>query len=96
MVRCIFEIILAVDFITAISSCASNKISCTHENGWQAESETDHLKSWVDLHHMYEKYAACSSFDDGAIAEGHSDTVGRLLAYDWDTVLQSKEDLRFR
>ncbi len=38
-------------------------------------------ESWQALHEHYERYRSC---DDGAIAEGYSDAVVRLLANQWE------------
>lgn len=54
--------------------------TCTDADAQRALSRADRLKSWYALSRSFKLYAAC---DDGAIAEGYSDTVGRLLAHDW-------------
>jgi multidrug efflux pump subunit AcrB len=54
--------------------------SCTNEQARKAEEEADTLKSWQLVHLSFENYARC---DDGAIAEGYSDSISRLLADQW-------------
>jgi hypothetical protein len=54
---------------------------CTKSEAMQAEKEVDSLKNWNDIYRSYRKFSQC---DDGAIAEGFSDAVGRLLSNNWD------------
>lgn len=53
---------------------------CSQADALAAENSTDHLKSWPAVHDSYAKYKQC---DDGAIAEGYSDDIVKLLANDW-------------
>jgi hypothetical protein len=64
--------------VTAISY-ANEKI-CTKEEAIKAESESNSLKNWNSVYTSYKRFKHC---DDGAISEGYSDSIGRLLAYDW-------------
>lgn len=59
--------------------------TCTKEDAIQAETEASSLKGWVEVYRSYGRYAQC---DDGAIGEGYSDSVARLLAEDWSNVNQ--------
>ncbi len=77
-----YILIVAICFELTLPAYASDKMLCTREDAYKAESEIDNLKTWDDLYRMFKRYAVCS-FDDGAIGEGYSDTVGRLLANDW-------------
>ena len=45
--------------------------------GERAENEVDYLKTWDQIYDSFKRYSAC---DDGAIAEGYSDAVVRMLA----------------
>jgi len=58
---------------------ASQK-ACTVAEEMQALDEADRLRDWDAVYRSFIRFAHC---DDGAIAEGYSDTVGRLLASDW-------------
>jgi hypothetical protein len=58
----------------------SAKRQCTRQEAIQAEKTVDSLKQWGQVYHSYRKYSQC---DDGAIAEGYSDAIGKLLANDW-------------
>jgi hypothetical protein len=46
-------------------------------------NEADRLRTWNALHQSYKRYAAC---DDGAIAEGYSESVGSILSNHWETL----------
>ncbi len=47
----------------------------------RAEADVDRLKSWSLLYKSYKHFSHC---DDGAIGEGYSDAVGKLLADRWE------------
>ncbi|MBE1161798.1 hypothetical protein IGX34_15555 [Dyella sp. 7MK23] len=49
----------------------------------QAETEASTLKTWASVFTSYQHYKQC---DDGAIAEGYSDSIADLLAAHWDQV----------
>jgi hypothetical protein len=65
--------------INAFASDASKK-PCTKSEATQAEKEVDSLNDWDRVYGAYRKFSQC---DDGAIGEGYSDAVGKLLANDW-------------
>jgi hypothetical protein len=59
-----------------------------HENCTQAEAKTaeegaDSMANWSQLHKAFTRFKFC---DDGAIAEGYSDSVVRLLIEQWRDV----------
>ena len=58
----------------------TQSFSCTSEQAQKAEADADTLKSWELAHLSFVNYASC---DDGAIAEGYSDSISRLLADQW-------------
>jgi hypothetical protein len=75
---------LPVILIVANSIAGANfsgKKACTSEEANAAENETDHLRDWASVHPSYVHFSHC---DDGSIAEGYSDAVGKLLAEHWD------------
>lgn len=43
------------------------------------------LRSWESLYKSYKRYGHC---DDGAIAEGYSESVARILVDHWNTLSQ--------
>src|SRR4051812_32410597 len=59
----------------------SAKRVCTQQEAEQADTETDALKDWDHLYRWYQRFQQC---DDGAMAEGYSDAVAKLLANDWN------------
>lgn len=53
---------------------------CTRAQAQKAEAEVDRLKTWHAIYLSFTRYANC---DDGAIAEGYSESVAQLLANQW-------------
>lgn len=76
-------------FITISLLAAGNVAAETHTakcNASQAEAAdaaVDTLNSWKAVAAFRAKFAQC---DDGSIAEGSSEAVGRLLVDHWDTL----------
>lgn len=58
-------------------------LACTPEEAQAAEASSAVATSWKTLHRQFRLYRNC---DDGAIAEGFSEAVTRLLADRWVTV----------
>jgi hypothetical protein len=54
---------------------------CDDAMGERAENEVDYLKTWDQIYDSFKRYSAC---DDGAIAEGYSGAVVRMLADRWN------------
>jgi hypothetical protein len=79
---CRVIIFMAILLVTSSASnfVAASQRACTEAEAKQALDQTDQLKGWDAVHRSFVHFAHC---DDGAIAEGYSDTVGRLLARDW-------------
>jgi len=46
----------------------------------EAESSVSRLNNWEDVYKSFKKFRFC---DDGAIAEGYSDVVERMLSNQW-------------
>jgi len=46
----------------------------------EAESSVSQLNNWEDVYKSFKKFRFC---DDGAIAEGYSDVVVRMLSNQW-------------
>jgi hypothetical protein len=55
------------------------------------------LRSWEELYRSYRLYRRC---DDGAIGEGYSESVARILVAHWNTLAQlarlAKKDAEFQ
>jgi hypothetical protein len=83
MVR--YIIVIAICLAVTVPAYAYGKARCSREEAFQAENEIDRLDTWNDLYRMFKDYSNCN-FDHGVIAQGYSDTVGRLLADDWEDV----------
>jgi hypothetical protein len=70
--------------------------ACSQEEAYAAEQESDRLENWDDLYRSFRKYHHC---DDGAISEGYSYTVTKLLTMHWkeagDLVRLSKKSKKF-
>src|SRR5712671_902832 len=58
---------------------------CTKEEAIRAETEASSLANWADVHGSFKRFAQC---DDGAIGEGYSSAVARLLSDNWNSVDQ--------
>lgn len=71
--------------------------ACTPLEGRHALDEADTLRSWDALYKSYLTFGHC---DDGAIGEGYSESVARILADHWNTlprfVQLSGKDAAFR
>jgi hypothetical protein len=61
---------------------------CTQEEAIQAETEAGYLQDWDSVYRSFVRFKHC---DDGAIGEGYSDSVGRLLAHHWSTLSKLNE-----
>ena len=82
--RALFYLVVCFSFWFADArSVPANQKPCTTAEEKQALDEADHLKDWNAVHRSFIRFSHC---DNGAIAEGYSDTVGRLLAYDWGQI----------
>jgi hypothetical protein len=56
---------------------------CTIAEGRRALDEADTFRSWEALYRSYKKFGHC---DDGAIGEGYSESVARILADHWSSL----------
>jgi hypothetical protein len=61
----------------------ARKGPCSAEKGKLAEKEADTLRDWDSLQKSYAQYNNC---DDGATAEGYSQSVARILVDHWETL----------
>jgi len=58
---------------------------CTREEAMAAENIAARLPDWKQIYGAFERFAHC---DDGAIAEGFTESVVHLLATHWETLPQ--------
>jgi len=56
---------------------------CTKEQAIRAETGASSLRTWPQVYESYKNFRQC---DDGAIDEGYSDSIARLLSERWSTV----------
>lgn len=77
--------------VSAIPSLAfAQTAACPFDMSTRALDGTDDLKTWKQVEDYRARYHAC---DDGAIAEGVSDAVVRLLAHRWTTLPALKAEV---
>jgi hypothetical protein len=72
-------------FVLTVSPCCARSQAqmCTSTDAKHAESEADTFRTWGTLYKSYSLYRRC---DDGAIAEGYSESVARILVDHWKTL----------
>lgn len=70
---------------------------CSTAEADKADREASRLRSWGTLYNSYKRFHHC---DDGSIAEGFSESVGRILVGHWNTLPEissvSDNDPKFR
>lgn len=70
---------------------------CTTAEGRRVMDEADRVRTWNALYKSYRLYRQC---DDGAIAEGYSESVARILVDHWKSLHEldflTKKDAGFR
>lgn len=80
-----------------LSVGAIARAECSKEEAMQAEATASQLKDWNEVYDSYRKYSHC---DDGAIAEGYSESISQLLATKWDLLNSfekvAKKDKKFK
>lgn len=64
---------------------ASFAKECTREEAMAAEDIAARLPDWKQIYGAFERFAHC---DDGAIAEGFTESIVHLLATHWETLPQ--------
>jgi hypothetical protein len=57
---------------------------CSTEQSRAAEAVADDLPNWGSVYDAYSRFGVC---DDGAIAEGFSDSIARLLTKQWNSLI---------
>ena len=74
-------------FTKAATDTQGEQNQCSEARVIEAVKESSSLKSWQNIYDSYKKYQQC---DDGAIAEGYSDSITGLMANNWDTLKDLK------
>ena len=62
---------------------SAEQIRCGKTDALRAEAQAETLRSWDDVYKSYRSYRQC---DDGAIAEGYSESVSCILVDHWITL----------
>lgn len=76
------KILISVLSIALICWNASAKErSCAKAEEIEAESSVSRLNNWEDIYKSFKTFRHC---DDGAIAEGYSDSIARMLVDRWN------------
>ena len=75
---------LALFLITGARAENQAAPKCTNAAAIEAEQEADSLSDW---HHIFRSFRRFSQCDDGAIAEGYSEST-KLLSNDWKSLNQ--------
>src|SRR5271155_460301 len=93
--KTIATIILFVNVLApAVRAQAS---ACDQSAAANAEAEAGDLKTWQEIFESFKRYSPC---DDGAIAEGYSDSVVGMLADRWEQLSHMQaliaQNYRFR
>lgn len=69
----------------------ADKRYCTKEEARSVEAVAPTADSWPQLKRRFDRYSHC---DDGAIAEGFSESISLLLADQWRDIRQLDEIVR--
>jgi hypothetical protein len=80
--RPIFAVLWALVMTMPSISLASGR-TCSPQDARLAEDAAAKLSDWKSVYHFHQHFLAC---DDGAIAEGVTDLVARLLATQWMSI----------
>lgn len=83
MRRGYLTLIIATTVLGFVAPLIAKFHPCTQEEAMKAENAALDLNSWTEVFDSYRRYGHC---DDGAIAEGYSDSVARLLSDNWPKV----------
>lgn len=70
-------------FTAAVTIACARQGPCSADEAKLADTEAETLRDWDSLYKSYSQFDNC---DDGAIAEGYSESVARILVNHWDTL----------
>lgn len=71
---------IEVPFEKLVHPSMANATECTQMEAYAAETVTDYLDSWKNVHKSFKEFGHC---DDGAIAEGFDEAISLLWANQW-------------
>ena len=72
--------LIAIIMLSLVTSTSAIAKPCTQQEEKQAGQDIDHLEHWDKIYRSYRNFSHC---DDGYVAEGYSNAVGKLLAEKW-------------
>lgn len=74
-------LIALLSMVVLCWNASAQEKPCTKADAIEAESSVSKLRNWEDIYKSFKRFRHC---DDGAIAEGYSDSVVRMLAHRWN------------
>ena len=75
-----FIVLILITIASLVGVVTAQTHVCTSAEEKQSLREADTLRNWESLYKSYKLYKQC---DDGAIAEGYSESVARILVDHW-------------
>ena len=78
---------LLITLLLLASACVAQAKVCSKAEARAAEATATTLKTWARIHAAFHRYSHC---DDGAIAEGFTESVVHLLATRWSALPQAQ------
>jgi hypothetical protein len=72
-------------FANVAVQASDQKKPCATADAIRAEQQASSLRTWQEVYMSFRNFAQC---DDGAIGEGYSDSVARLLSDHWNGTSQ--------
>lgn len=81
-------LILILSIVGMCWNATAQERPCSKAEAIEAESSASRLSNWEDIYKSFMKFRHC---DDGAIAEGYSDSVVRMLADRWSELATLKK-----
>ena len=80
---CLGKCLLALLTFLSLQVARAQVQPCNVAEAGRALDKAGTLRSWDALHRSYKEFGNC---DDGAIAEGYSESVARIFADHWSTL----------
>lgn len=92
MIRLVFVLLIWIYFIGfAPITIATNHI-CSQKEAQEAEEDSGIVRSWEQSYLLFQRYKHC---DDGAIAEGFSESISVLLSAHWTDISSLGKTIKF-
>lgn len=81
-------LILILSILGMCWNAAAQEKPCAKTEAIEAENSASRLHNWEDIYKSFKRFRHC---DDGAIAEGYSDSIVRMLADRWNELATLKK-----